>query len=235
MTPLVPIMLVAILVLVTLVSKALDVLVKISMSARPVTTPVLVSMPCARIYQEHMTAAVLMDITWMLLSFQVESSRWDAQMLMNVLSTVITAIEIMVSVPILLAVGNVNAPLAGNSHKPNFLLLVSVSMMVRPVSTLTNAPEVPLNVIQMPPVSITLAVTLVNVTLVSLVTVKHAWTLMNVLDVCWLDQMPNHVMSMLSVPILSAVTLVLALLATLVMDSNALMSMNAPPEPIRAQ
>ena len=49
--------------------------------------------------------------------------------------TVITAVEIMVSVPPLLVVENVNAPLVGNTLKPNFLLLVLVSMPVRPVLT----------------------------------------------------------------------------------------------------
>ena len=57
-------------------SKAPDVLVKTSMSARLVTTPVMVSMPCVRIFQEHMTAAVPMDTIWLSLSFQVESSPW---------------------------------------------------------------------------------------------------------------------------------------------------------------
>merc|ERR1719394_1772141 len=101
---------------------------------------------------------------------------------MNVLSTVTTVTEIMVSVTIPLAVGSVNVLLVGNSLKRNFLPLESVSMMVRPVSTLMNAPEVPSNVIQMQPVSTTLVVTLVNVTLDSPVTVRHAWTSTNVPD-----------------------------------------------------
>jgi len=207
--PNVPITSVVILVLVTLVLKALDVLVKISMSVKLMTTLVMVSMPCARIFQEHMIAVVQMDTTWMLQSFQVVSSQWDAQMPMNVLSTVTTVIEIMVSVTTPLVVGNVNVPLVGNSLKPNFLLSESVLMMVKPVSTLMNAPEVHLNVILMQHVSTTLVVTPVNVTLDSPVTVKHAWTLMNVLDACWLDQMPSHVTLMLSVPTLSVDTLVL--------------------------
>ena len=118
------------------------------------------------------------------------------------------AIEIMVSVPILPAVGHVNVPLVGNSPKLNFSPLESVSMMVRHVSTSMNALEVHLNAIQMQLVSTMLAVTLVNVTLDLLVTVKHAWTLMNVLDVCWLDLTPSHVMSILSVLTRSVDTLV---------------------------
>ena len=55
---------------------------------------------------------------------------------------------------------------------------------------------------------ISMVATLVNVTLDLLVTVKHAWTLMNVPDECWLDLTPSHVMSMPSVLTLSAVTLV---------------------------
>jgi hypothetical protein len=206
--PPVPTILVATLVLVILVSKALDVLAKTSMSARLVTTLALVSMLSARISQEHMTAVVQMDTTWMLQSFQVVSSQWDAQMPMNVLSTVTTVTEIMVSVTIPLVVGNVNVPLVGNTLKHNFSPLESVSMMVKPVSILTSAPEVHSNVIQMQLVLITLVVTLVNVMLDSPVTVNHAWTLMSVPDVCWLDQTLNHVMSMLSVPTHSVVTLV---------------------------
>jgi len=201
-------MLVATPVPVMLVSKVLDVIAKISMSAKLVTTLALVLMPCARTYQEHMTVVVQTDITWMLLSFQVVSSPWDAQMPMNALFTVITATEIMVSVTILLVVGNVNVPLVGNLPRQNFSPLESVSMMVKPVSILTSAPEVHSNVIQMQLVLITPVVTLVNVTLDSPVTVNHAWTSMNVPDVCWLDQTLNHVMSMLSVPTHSVVTLV---------------------------
>ena len=128
---------------------------------------------------------------------------------LNVPFIVIIATEILVSKTIPFVVGNVNVPLAGNSLKLNFLHLESVSMMVRHVSTLMNALEVHSNVIQMLPVLTTTVVTLANVTVDSPVTVKHAWTSMNVLDVCWLDQMPSHVMSMLSVPIQSAVTLAL--------------------------
>ena len=186
--------LVATLALVTLVSKVLDVLAKTSMSVRLVTTLVLVSMLFARISQEHMTAVVQMDTTWMLQSFQVVSSQWDARMPMNALFTVITATEIMVSVTIPSVVGNVNVPLVGNSPKLNFLLLESVLMMVRPVLTLMNVPEVHSNVIQMQPVLTMLVATLVNVTLDLPVTVKHAWISTNVPDVCWLDQMPSHVM-----------------------------------------
>ena len=113
---------------------------------------------------------------------------------MSVLFTVTISLEIMVSVPILLAVGHVNVPLVENSPKLNFLPLESVSMMVRPVSTSTNALEVHLNAIQMQLVSITLVVTLVNATLDSLMTVKHAWTLKNVPDVCWSNLTPSHVM-----------------------------------------
>ena len=90
------------------------------------------------------------------------------------------AIEIMVSVPILPAVGHVNVPLVGNSPKLNFSPLESISMMVRPVSTSTNALEVHLNAFQMQLMSITL--------------VKHAWTLINVPDVCWSGLTPSHVM-----------------------------------------
>ena len=48
---------VAILVHVTVVSKVTDVFVRTSTSARLVTTLALVSMPCARTFQQHMTAA----------------------------------------------------------------------------------------------------------------------------------------------------------------------------------
>ena len=54
---------------------------------------------------------------------------------MPTVPTVITVIEIMVSVPPLMVVENVNAQMVGNMLKPNFLLLVLVSMTVRPVST----------------------------------------------------------------------------------------------------
>ena len=187
-------MLVAILVHVTLVSKVPDVLVKTSMSARLVTTLALVSMPCARTFQEHMTAAVLTDTIWMLQSFQVELFLWDAQTLMSVLFTVTIAIEIMVSVLILSTVEQVNVPVVRNSPKLNFSPFGSVSMMVRPVSTSKNALEVHLNAIQMQLMSITLVNTLVNATLDLLMTVKHAWTLMNVPDVCWSDLTQSHVM-----------------------------------------
>ena len=103
------------------------------------------------------------------------------------------AIEIVVSVPILSTVGHVNVPLVENSPKLKFSPFVSVSM-VRPVSTSTNALEVHLNAIQMQLVSKTLIVTLVNATLELLVTVKHAWTLMNVPYVCWSDLTPSHMM-----------------------------------------
>ena len=78
---------------------------------------------------------------------------------MSVLFTVTIAIEIMVSVPILSADGHVNVLLL----KLNFSPFESVSMMVRPVPTSTNALEVHLNAIQMQLVSITLVVTLVVV------------------------------------------------------------------------
>ena len=104
------------------------------------------------------------------------------------------AIEIMVSVPILSAVEHVNIPLVRYSPKLNFSPLESVSMMVRPVSTPTSALEVHLNSIQLQLVSITLVVTIVNATLDLLMTIKHAWTLMNVPDVCWSDLTPSHVM-----------------------------------------
>ena len=120
-------MLVAILVHVKLVSKVPDVFVRTSTSARLVTTLALVSMPCAGTFQEHMTAAVPTDTIWILQSFQVELFLWDAQMLMSVLFTVTIAIEIMVSVPILSAVGHVNVPLVGNSPKLDFSPLESVS------------------------------------------------------------------------------------------------------------
>ena len=132
----------------------------------------------------------------MLRSFQVELFLSDAQTLMSVLFTVtiVIMIEIMASVPILSAVEHVNVPLVGYSPKLNFSPLESVSMMVRPVSTSTNALEVHLNAIQMQLVSKTLIVTLVNATLELLVTVKHAWTLMNVPYVCWSDLTPSHMM-----------------------------------------
>ena len=84
---------------------------------------------------------------------------------MTVLFTKTIAIEIMVSVPILSAVGHKNVPLVGNSPKLKFSPFESLSMMVRPVSTSTDALELHLNAIQTQLASITLVVTLVNATL----------------------------------------------------------------------
>ena len=174
--------------------------------ARLVTTLSLVSMPCARTFQIHMTAAVLTATIWTLQSFQVKLFLWDAQTLTNAL---ITQVMLMEHVPIpmaLIAVLVMMVTLVTDSHVKtltNVALVYVVTTLLSQIAKLaSHAPTLLVSRV----VRWTAVLTLANVVTLIL----------------------THVTLTLCTSISKADIHVNVLLDTLVMALNALISTNVP-------